>query len=328
MKNTSDARMTNFRWIICGMLFFATTVNYLDRQVLSLTWKDFIAPEFHWTDANYGLITGVFSLVYAVANIFAGRFVDWMSTRKGYLWAIGVWSVGACLHAFCGVATELTLGLDSAREMGEVFVRVEPMGPSEQAEKGAREALEKLGYRRVEHMLPEDTWRLNLTCGRDALLKGMDKSTRKRYRQAEGKGIEIRTSTDPEDIPLLTKLMSEVEDRNGVVLRDTEYLKEEAAALFPTGNGRLYLAVAHEADDEGKPTGKEAVVAANFVFLDDDCCYLIHNGSDSNYFKTGANVAMQVQIVLDAQAEGRTWCDFHGMAPEGAGPEHPWYGFT
>ena len=38
--------MTNFRWTICGLLFFATTVNYLDRQVLSLTWKDFIAPEF------------------------------------------------------------------------------------------------------------------------------------------------------------------------------------------------------------------------------------------------------------------------------------------
>lgn len=235
---------------------------------------------------------------------------------------------GPSFESVSALAEALESLEDSAREMGEVFVRVEPMGASEQAEKGAREALEKLGYRRVEHMLPEDTWRLNLTCGRDALLKGMDKSTRKRYRQAEGKGIEIRTSTDPEDIPLLTKLMSEVEDRNGVVLRDTEYLKEEAAALFPTGNGRLYLAVAHEADDEGNPTGKEAVVAANFVFLDDDCCYLIHNGSDSNYFKTGANVAMQVQIVLDAQAEGRTWCDFHGMAPEGAGPEHPWYGFT
>ena len=117
MKNTSESKMTNYRWIICGMLFFATTVNYLDRQVLSLTWKDFIAPEFHWTDAHYGLITGVFSLVYAVANIFAGRFVDWMGTRKGYLWAIGVWSVGACLHALCGVATELTLGLGSAGEM-------------------------------------------------------------------------------------------------------------------------------------------------------------------------------------------------------------------
>ena len=43
---------TNFRWIICALLFFATTVNYLDRQVLSLTWKDFISPEFNWTDNN------------------------------------------------------------------------------------------------------------------------------------------------------------------------------------------------------------------------------------------------------------------------------------
>ena len=69
-------KMTNFRWIICGLLFFATTVNYLDRQVLSLTWKDFIAPEFHWTDSNYGDITAIFSIVYAIANLFAGRFID------------------------------------------------------------------------------------------------------------------------------------------------------------------------------------------------------------------------------------------------------------
>mgnify|MGYP000287855304 FL=1 len=78
----ADEKMTNFRWVICGMLFFATTVNYLDRQVLSLTWKDFIAPEFHWTDSNYGDITAIFSIVYAIANLFAGRFIDWMGTKK------------------------------------------------------------------------------------------------------------------------------------------------------------------------------------------------------------------------------------------------------
>ncbi len=110
-------KMTNYRWVICFMLFFATTVNYLDRQVLSLTWKDFIAPEFHWTDTHYGTITAIFSIVYAVANLFAGRFVDWMGSKKGYLWAIAVWSVGACLHAFCGWATEVTLGLDNVSEM-------------------------------------------------------------------------------------------------------------------------------------------------------------------------------------------------------------------
>lgn len=97
--------MTQYRWVICAMLFFATTVNYLDRQVLSLTWADFIAPEFHWTNNDYGNITSLFSIFYAVAMLFAGKFIDWMDTRKGYLWAIGVWSFGACLHAFCGIAT-------------------------------------------------------------------------------------------------------------------------------------------------------------------------------------------------------------------------------
>ena len=77
--------MTHYRWLICFMLFFATTVNYLDRQVLSLTWKDFIAPEFHWTDTHYGTIAAIFSIVYAIANLFAGRFVDWMGSKKGYL---------------------------------------------------------------------------------------------------------------------------------------------------------------------------------------------------------------------------------------------------
>ena len=57
------------------LLFVATTVNYMDRQVLSLTWKDFIAPEFHWTDNDYGTITAMFSIVYAVCMLFAGKFV-------------------------------------------------------------------------------------------------------------------------------------------------------------------------------------------------------------------------------------------------------------
>ncbi len=110
-------RMTNYRWTICAMLFFATTVNYLDRQVLSLTWKDFIAPEFHWTDNDYGTITSIFSIIYAVSMLFAGRFIDWMGTKKGYLWAIGVWSFGACLHALCGYATELWVGLGNPGAM-------------------------------------------------------------------------------------------------------------------------------------------------------------------------------------------------------------------
>ncbi len=109
--------MTNWRWWICGMLFMATTINYLDRQVLSLTWDEFIKPEFHWDESHYGTITSVFSIVYAICMLFAGRFIDWLGTKKGFLWAIGVWSAGACAHALCGLITKSYLGLNSAAEL-------------------------------------------------------------------------------------------------------------------------------------------------------------------------------------------------------------------
>lgn len=114
---TNKDKMTNFRWVICAMLFFATTVNYLDRQVLSLTWDEFIKPEFHWNESHYGTVTSIFSIIYAISMVFAGRFVDWLGTKKGYLWAIGIWSLGACMHAFCGIVTEAVAGMGSAAEL-------------------------------------------------------------------------------------------------------------------------------------------------------------------------------------------------------------------
>ena len=113
--------MTNWRWWLCSLLFVATTVNYLDRQVLSLTYDEFIKPEFHWTDANYGTITSVFSILYAIFCLFAGKFVDWMGTKKGYLIAIGVWSLGAVMHAACGIATTWFVpGVDSVAALRAV----------------------------------------------------------------------------------------------------------------------------------------------------------------------------------------------------------------
>lgn len=109
--NTQQKLMTNWRWYLCALLFVATTINYLDRQVLSLTYEEFIKPTFHWTDANYGTITGFFSIFYAIACLFAGKFVDWMGTKKGYIISIVVWSIGACMHALCGLGVMGILGL-------------------------------------------------------------------------------------------------------------------------------------------------------------------------------------------------------------------------
>ena len=119
---TNQKLMTNWRWWLCSLLFVATTVNYLDRQVLSLTYEEFIKPEFHWTDAHYGTITSFFSIFYAIACLFAGKFVDWMGTKKGYLISIGVWSAGACLHAACGWATATFGGFGSVAAMRAVEI--------------------------------------------------------------------------------------------------------------------------------------------------------------------------------------------------------------
>ncbi len=97
--------MTNFRWTVCGLLFFATMAIYMDRLILSLTWKDFIAPEFGWDDSDYAKLIGIFSLVYAGSMPIIGRMLDRGGMRKGLSWSIAICSVGAILHAFCGLLT-------------------------------------------------------------------------------------------------------------------------------------------------------------------------------------------------------------------------------
>ena len=88
-----------YRWTICSLLFFATTVNYLDRQVLSLLAPD-LSKEFGWTNSDYANITAVFQFVYAISMLFAGRIIDKLGTKSGYSWAIIIWSIGAIMHAY------------------------------------------------------------------------------------------------------------------------------------------------------------------------------------------------------------------------------------
>lgn len=88
-----------YRWTICALLFFATTINYLDRQVLSLL-KPQLEEIFGWSNSDYANIAVVFQMVYAFSMLLAGRFVDKLGTKWGYGWAIIIWSVGAIIHAY------------------------------------------------------------------------------------------------------------------------------------------------------------------------------------------------------------------------------------
>ena len=88
----------NYRWTICGLIFFATTINYLDRAVISLL-KSTLTSEMHWDDGDYANVEIAFKLSYAIGLLLAGRVIDKMGTKKGYAWATGMWSLSAVAHS-------------------------------------------------------------------------------------------------------------------------------------------------------------------------------------------------------------------------------------
>src|ERR1700733_14956323 len=90
---------SSFRWVICSLLFFATTVNYVDRSVFSV-----LAPPLQkkigWTDTNYGDISAAFQAAYAIGLLFAGKMIDMLGVRIGYTLALICWSIASISHAF------------------------------------------------------------------------------------------------------------------------------------------------------------------------------------------------------------------------------------
>lgn len=94
----APSRTGYFRWIICGLLFLAATVNYIDRQVIGIL-KPTLQHEFNWTETDYANIIFAFQLAYAIGFVFAGRVIDWLGTKRGFAVAIIIWSLAAIGHA-------------------------------------------------------------------------------------------------------------------------------------------------------------------------------------------------------------------------------------
>src|SRR5437763_9282304 len=108
---SSRPATSHIRWTVCALLFFATTINYVDRQVLSILAKT-LEKEIGWNDIQYGYITAAFQAAYAIGLLTAGRLMDRLGTRKGYALAITVWSVAAMAHA--AAVSAFTFGIARA----------------------------------------------------------------------------------------------------------------------------------------------------------------------------------------------------------------------
>lgn len=96
---TAGTKIGKFRWVICTLLFFAATINYVDRQVIGIL-KPTLAGEFGWTELDYSWIVFSFQTAYAIGLLFVGKLMDKIGTKKGFALAIVVWSVAAILHAW------------------------------------------------------------------------------------------------------------------------------------------------------------------------------------------------------------------------------------
>lgn len=94
----TTGKIGGYRWTICALVFFATTVNYLDRVVISLLKSD-LSAEFNWNDGHYANLEIAFKLTYAIGMLFAGRIIDKLGTKIGYFLATLLWSIAAIAHA-------------------------------------------------------------------------------------------------------------------------------------------------------------------------------------------------------------------------------------
>lgn len=203
-----------------------------------------------------------------------------------------------------------------AKDKGYDWLRLEPVGASAET---LRSALKVSGGRKAPHEVePHLTRVVDLSPGMEDILAGISQTTRNIIRRNQREqGLTFKTSRDPADIPLFTRMLSTVAKRKGVGFYDDDYYRKQARALMPAG--MLELEIAYD--------GRTPIGTA-----------LIHDfGGRSSYTYAASlpeardkNVSALLlwQAMLNAKERGNKEIDLYGIAPDSAGPEHPWYGFS
>jgi ACS family hexuronate transporter-like MFS transporter len=102
-------RVGRYRWVICALLFAATAINYVDRQMMGVLEPDYLRKEFHWTPGDYANIVVIFQAAYAIGYLGFGKVVDWIGARLGYAVAVGIWTLFHVAHGGVGSITQLAI---------------------------------------------------------------------------------------------------------------------------------------------------------------------------------------------------------------------------
>jgi len=192
---------------------------------------------------------------------------------------------------------------------GAVFVRIEPAAALEASQ------IAKSGFLKTKDLNPAETWVLDLRQTREEILHGMEQGTRTRHNQFSKKGLSVEVTREPEKIRELVRLQQKLAKEKGIGTFSEKYLKTELEQEFAT----LYL-VKYE----------NKIIAASLFFDDTEnkTRYYMQSATDAEYKKLPATVGLLTAAIFDAKEKGMETFDFWGVAPEGAGEDHPWMGFT
>jgi lipid II:glycine glycyltransferase (peptidoglycan interpeptide bridge formation enzyme) len=199
------------------------------------------------------------------------------------------------------------------------FVRVEPVDAAVTDGLETPEAsLRRRGLRPAPRQVqPGHTQVIDLTQDEDAILKDMKSTNRNLHRNIAKKGVTFTTSTDPEDVDVLLGFLEATAERKDFARQQDAYLREAARSLMPVGAAALYVARL-----DGEPIG------ASLVYDSDDTRTYAHAAMDFEHRRLSAGIPLVVRMVLDAKQKGLRRFDLFGTAPEEAGPDHAWHGFT
>ena len=199
--------------------------------------------------------------------------------------------------------------LSLAKETNCFFLRLEPLKPLSPSE------IKKFNLKKSKDINPAETWVLDLTAPKEEIILNFSHGTRNGFNTFAKKGLSVRVSKNPDDIKYLVKIQSKLAKEKGIRTFSPAYLKNELEMPFAS----LYLV-----------EYQNKIIAASLFFDDPEnkTRFYMQSAADSAYKKLPATVALLSTSIFDAKEKGLETFDFWGIAPDNAGKNHPWAGFT
>lgn len=206
-----------------------------------------------------------------------------------------------------------------AEAQSAYFIRIEPTVALDAADIASAAKNCALKTKKTKDLDPHYTWVLDLTAPEEEILKNMESRKVRYWKNAEKKGIKIRTTKNPKEITILTNFLKNLGKKDKFIPQTEQHLKNQLkSGDFAT----LYIA-----DYEDPETGKTFPIAAALVYDYEDTRYYAHAATDFEHRNFQAGSILLIQMILDAKNQGKTIFDFWGIT-KSEDKNHPWYHFT